>query len=155
MSRDTPRSRSQSASDGARERAALDELSAYTLQLGDPEFIHQHVVDAHAAQTARPDGKPIEITFALVGLYLMIEKGFTGRQVQRAHMRIARRNRAWPTFDLPAERGSIRVTDVVRHEPGDARNRAIHAWARCVWEAYGANHELVGEHVERWMGSPD
>lgn len=138
----------------ARERAALDELSAYTLQLGDPGFVHQHVVDAWAAQTAREDGRPIGITFALVGLYLFIEQGLTGRQVQRAHMLMARRERSWPAFTLPMDRGSIRVTDVVAHPPGAGRDRAIAAWARSVWAAYAASHEAVAEHARRWL-SPD
>src|SRR5579871_2649405 len=45
----------------------LHELSFYTLQLGDPEFIHQHVVDAYAVQHAGPQSKPIAIVFGLIG----------------------------------------------------------------------------------------
>ena len=50
--------------------AAYHELCYYTLTLGDPAFIHQHVVDAFAAQQADEQTKPIKVTFALVGLYL-------------------------------------------------------------------------------------
>lgn len=49
------------------EPAAYDELQAYTLAHGDPAFIHQHVVDAWAAQHADEETKPIALTFALVG----------------------------------------------------------------------------------------
>ena len=38
----------------------------------------QHVVDAYAAQTARASTKPITLAFALVGLYLHLEKNQTG-----------------------------------------------------------------------------
>jgi uncharacterized protein DUF5946 len=60
-------------------------LSAYTLTHSDPAFIHQHVVDAFAAQSADDTTKPITLTFALVGLYLHVEKGRTGRRVQLVH----------------------------------------------------------------------
>ena len=52
---------------------AYHEICCNTLTLGDPEFIHQHVVDAFAAQDANLGDKPIRLTFALVGLYLLIE----------------------------------------------------------------------------------
>ena len=47
----------------------------------DPAFIHQHVMDAWAVQTADELTKPIQLTFALVGLYLHVEMAFSGRQV--------------------------------------------------------------------------
>jgi hypothetical protein len=62
------------------------ELSCYTLAHPDPSFIHQHIVDAYTAQHARETTKPIALVFALIGLYLHVEKNFTGRQVQRFHM---------------------------------------------------------------------
>ncbi len=66
------------------------ELSFYTLSLQDKYFIHQHIVDAYAAQTADINTKPIKIIFSLVGLYLFIEKKYTGREVQLAHMQMAK-----------------------------------------------------------------
>jgi len=47
------------------EQAARDELSAYTLTHGDADFIHQHVVDAFAAQHASARA----MVSALVRLY--------------------------------------------------------------------------------------
>ena len=75
---------------------AYHELCAYTLSHGAPEFLHQHVVDAFAAQGASVESKPIGVTMALVGLYLHAERGFTGRQVQRVHMLLAQRKRQCP-----------------------------------------------------------
>ena len=57
------------------EQAARDELSAYTLTHGDPEFIHQHVVDAFAAQHATAKSSAIGVAFALIGLYLRVSWG--------------------------------------------------------------------------------
>jgi hypothetical protein len=84
----------------ASEQDAYDELCCYTLAHGAPAFIHQHVVDAFAAQRADGGSKAIGVTFALVGLYLHVEKQFSGKQVQRVHMELARHKRQWPTFVL-------------------------------------------------------
>jgi hypothetical protein len=43
----------------ASEQQAYDELQCYTLGHSDPGFIHQHVVDAWAAQHADERTKPI------------------------------------------------------------------------------------------------
>lgn len=131
------------------EEQAHQELQAYTLGHGDPAFIHQHVVDAWAAQHADERTKPIGLTFALVGLYLHIEKGLSGRQVQRVHMELARRNRDWPSFPLPGERGDVTVTDVMAAPAGPERDRAIDAWCASVWDAFEESHRAVGELLEQ------
>jgi hypothetical protein len=127
------------------EREAYDELCAYTAMRGDATFIHQHVVDAFAAQTADEHSKRIAIAFALVGLCLHVDRGFTGREVQRAHMRMAQRKRVWPSFALPRERGSVTAADVLAREPGVTRDAAIHSWAASVWEAFGTSRPAVEE----------
>ena len=75
------------------EQRAYDELQCYALAHGGAQFIHQHVVDAWAAQQADQHTKPIGLTFALVGLYLHVDRGFSGRQVQRVHLALGRRKR--------------------------------------------------------------
>jgi Family of unknown function (DUF5946) len=113
----------------------LNELVCYTLELRDREFIHQHVVDAYAVQHAGPGSKPIGIVFGLIGLYLHLEKSFTGRQVQLAHMQLARRRRQWRAPTLPdQQRATIRVADVVAVPPGPERNAMIHQWCEAVWQ---------------------
>jgi len=66
------------------------ELSFYTLAQPRNYFIHQHIVDAYAGQTVDATTKPIKIIFALIGLYLYLEKDFTGRAVQLYHMKMAK-----------------------------------------------------------------
>ena len=129
----------------AAEQDAYDQVRYYTLSLGDPAFIHQHVVDAFVAQHADENTKPIAITFALVGLYLHVEKGFTGQQVQRAHMELAREKRAWPAFALPVDRGAMTVMDVAAAPAGPQRDRAIHEWCVSVWRAYGDEHAALAD----------
>jgi len=131
------------------EEQAYHEVSAYTLTRGDPEFIHQHVVDAWAAQHARPDRKPIGVFFALAGLYLHVERGYTGRAVQRAHFELARHPEPWPVGPLPATRGAITALDVVAAPEGAERDAMIHAWAQAVWEAFAECRGPVVELLRR------
>jgi hypothetical protein len=120
-----------------------DALCCYTLERGDASFIHQHVVDAFTAQHADEHTKPIGLAFALIGLYLHLEKGFSGKQVQEAHMALARKKRAWPGFPLPRDRGRMTVADVMAEAEGAARDEAIDRWCASVWDAYRDSHEAM------------
>jgi hypothetical protein len=120
-----------------------DELAFRTLARGDAEFQHQLIVDAFAAQEADENTKPITLVFALVGLYLHVERGFTGKQVQRVHMQLARRRKVWPRVELPASRGAISVEEVARVPLGDGRDSAIEEWCASVWEAYSSSREAI------------
>ena len=131
------------------EEEAYHELCAYTLTHGDPAFIHQHVVDAWAAQHAHGQSKPIGVFFALMGLYLHVERGFTGREVQRAHMKLAKRPEPWPVGALPVDRGAITAVDVLAAPEGDARDAMIHRWCEAVWAAYAGSREVVADLLRR------
>ena len=122
-------------------REAYDEVHAYTMNR--PGFILQHVVDAFAAQTASDLSKPIGITFALVGLYLRVERQFSGSEVQKVHMRLGREKRPWPALDLPRDRGRMTAADVLAIPEGHDRDRAIDAWCRSVWTAFGDNRPAI------------
>jgi hypothetical protein len=132
----------------ASHREAYDALCCYTLERGDLSFIHQHVVDAFAAQTASETTKPIGVAFALIGLYLHIEKGRSGREVQRAHMALARKKREWPKFPLPFDRGAMTAADVMESAEGPERDRAIDDWCRVVWNAWRDSHAAVAALLE-------
>ncbi|HKD44272.1 MAG TPA: DUF5946 family protein [Candidatus Angelobacter sp.] len=115
----------------------FNELAYYTLSHPEPRFIHQHVVDAQAAQQADERTKAIKVVFALVGLYLFLEKDFTGRQVQQTHMRLARRRKQWPRLPLPSgPRGDITVSAVMALQPGPARDEMVRAWCASVWQTW-------------------
>ena len=129
---------------------AFNELCAYTLGHGSPAFVHQHVVDAFAAQYASEQTKPVQLTFGLVGLYLHLERQFTGREVQLAHMKLASLSRTWPRFELPANRGDITPALVMRSPPGAERDAAIDAWCNAVWTAYHGSHVTVLELLKQY-----
>lgn len=127
---------------------AYHHLCAYTLTHGDATFIHQHVVDAWAAQHASPASKPIGVAFALIGLCLHLERGLNGREVQLAHMRLAKDRHPWPTFALPAARGDLTARDVLAVPDGRDRVHAIDAWCASVWEAWHESHGRVRDLIE-------
>jgi hypothetical protein len=124
------------------------ELCAYSLTHRDPVFLHQHVLDAFAAQRADERTKPITLTFALVGLYLHVEKNQTGKQVQRIHILLAAHRKNWPRFDLPVARGDETVSDVMRVPAGPDRDAMIDQWCASVWAAYRACHDQVAELIQ-------
>ena len=125
-------------------------LSLYTLSHGDPFFIHQVAVDAYAAQHAGPASKTITVAFALVGLCLLLERGYTGKAVQQAHMRFANRSKQWPSFDPPAHKGNVTVADVLRVVPGSERDTAILRSAASVWTAWEQAHPAVRSLIDRY-----
>jgi hypothetical protein len=129
---------------------AYNELCCHTLAHHHPSFIHQYGVDAFAAQHADNQTKPMKLAFALVGLYLHVEKQFSGKQVQRVHMDLARQKRRWPSFALPAERGDLTAAEVLAVPAGPERDKAIDAWCASVWEAFRDCRptvvELLREH---------
>jgi hypothetical protein len=110
-------------------------------------LVHQHVVDAYAAQTANEQTKPITLVFALAGLYLHFEKGFTGPEAQQAHIRMARARKEWPRLPSAKDRGTMTAADVIQYASGPERDAAIEEWARQVWEAWREQHGAVAELV--------
>jgi hypothetical protein len=127
------------------------ELTGYTVSRRDPAFIHQHLVDAYTAQHVGPQSKPIGAAFALIGLYLALEKGYTGKQVQYLHMLLARRSKQWPTFPRPEGISALTVYDVLQAAPGEARDSILMRWAAAVWEIWAPEHERVRRLFEDTM----
>lgn len=126
-------------------RDAYHELYVYTMGHGGSSFILQHVVDAFTAQTASEASKPIGLTFALVGLYLHVEKQFSGKQVQWVHTQLGRLKRPWPVIPIPPNRGRMTVIDVLAVPPGPDRDLAIDAWCRSVWTAFRDSRDTIVE----------
>jgi Family of unknown function (DUF5946) len=133
-------------------RRLMNELTYYTLAHGDPAFIHQHLVDAYGAQHVRGQSKStIGAAFTLAGLYLAVERGFTGRQVQKMHMLMASKSNQWPRFEPPANVGPLTVADVLAVEPGPDRDQALMRWCASVWTAWSSEQSRVREMVDPFL----
>ncbi len=130
------------------------ELTYYTLEHPDKiYFIHQHIVDCYTAQNADDNTKPIAITFALVGLYLYIEKDYSGRQVQVAHVQLSKYNKVFPPVKPPKQKGEITILEVLETPPGKERDFMIKKWCTSVWQAYKEYHDTIATY-ERANLSP-
>lgn len=130
----------------------FDELSFYTLAHGDPAFIHENSADAFRAQHVDPTTKPMAVVFAVMGLYLYLEKNFTGRQVQLAHMRMARQQKSWPHLRRPTRQASLTVADVVATEPGPERDAMIRQWCAAVWEIWRESRSQIVALAQAELG---
>jgi hypothetical protein len=117
------------------------ELSAYTLSRGYSTFIHQHAVDAYNLQHAVGTASNIGTAFSLIGLYLAVERGFSGRAVQRAHMALASKRKQWPKLERPQTHAELTVIDVMRAEAGESRDALIMQWAAAVWTNWSDAHD--------------
>ncbi len=129
----------------------MNELSYDTLAHGDARFIHQHLVDAYGAQHVRQSKSTVGAAFALAGLYLAFDRGFTGRQVQKMHMLMATKSKAWPRFNPPEGVGPLTVADVLAVEPGPQRDEKLMQWCASVWGAWSLEHGRVREMVDRYL----
>lgn len=130
-----------------------NELAFYTLAHPDPSFIHQHLVDAYGAQSADEATKPIAVVFALVGLYLHVEKAWTGRQVQKAHMQLAKHPKTWVKPPLPDNRGDIQIRDVLAADPGPDRDRMIPRWCESVWQSWHQSRAYIIDIARKYLGT--
>ncbi len=136
------------------EQEIFYKLSYYTLAHRDPSFIHQYIVDAFAAQCADENTKSIKLAFVLIGLYLHLVKNFSGKEVQQAHMKLAKQRKQWPIFNQPEHRGDITVYDVIATAEGSKRDKAIIKWSASVWESYKENHKKVADLVQTELWKP-
>jgi hypothetical protein len=126
----------------------FSDLSCYTVALQDPLFIHQHAVDAYGAQHAGGNSRPITVVFGLIGLYLALERGYSGKEVQQAHMRIAKLRKDWPRLDPTGQPAALTVPDVLRVSPGPGRDAMIRQWAAAVWENWADRQAWVRETTD-------
>ena len=136
----------------ASEVDAYNALCAYTLQLRHPTFLHQYVVDAWTVQKADSSTKPIALAFAMFGLYLAVEKGISGRQIQRFHMQMAKHRRSWPSLPLPQGSPSVTVLDVMQAPPGPQRDARILDLAAGTWTCCTAARPAVVELAQTECG---
>lgn len=147
----------QSFSEPTRYRASGEcmelyhQLSVYTQAQGSESFIHQMALDAYGAQHSGGGTRPVTTVFSLIGLYLVAELGYSGRQVQQAHMELGRQKSEWPELSVPASTGSTTIQDVLRAEAGEARDAAIHDWVRSVWASWSHVHDWIRETAKPFL----
>ncbi|NLR81385.1 DUF5946 family protein [Chitinophaga eiseniae] len=127
----------------------FNELSIRTFAMKHPDFRHQLAVDAYGAQHAGGVSKPMTTAYALIGLYLALEHGFTGRQVQHVHSIIVKQT--WEQLTPPATPAGITVQDALKAPGGDELYAAMQKWARAVWDSWAPYHNWVKEKATPYI----
>jgi hypothetical protein len=130
---------------------AFCDLTCYTIAKQDPAFIHQYAVDAYGAQHGGGSTRPITVVFALIGLCLALEKGYTGKEVQEAHMRIARVYRVWPRLTPPERPAELTVVDVLREETDERKDAMIREWSASVWQSWEDQHPWIRDTTDNLL----
>jgi hypothetical protein len=134
---------------------AFSDLACYTVAKQDPAFIHQHAVDAYGAQHGGENTRPITVVFALAGLYLALEKGYNGKEVQAAHMRMARVRKDWPRLEPPEHPAKMTVLDVLREDTDEEKDAMIRLWMASVWHSWEYLHPEIRELTNSMMYPSD
>jgi hypothetical protein len=111
--------------------------------------LHQLTVDTYGAQHAGRSAVRIGVAFALIGLRLSLDEGWSGEEVRDAHQYLAANFKEWPEFAPPAERTWMTVYDVALATSPDEHARLVHHWAAEVWAAW----EQVREDVVALLGA--
>jgi hypothetical protein len=111
-------------------------------------------VDAYEVQHAGGKTRNITVVFGLIGLYLALEKGFTGRQVQLAHTQIARVRKDWPRLEPPGWPANLTVVDVQKAPDGPEKDAMIRRWMAAVWESWTDRQVWVREMTEKVLAAP-
>jgi hypothetical protein len=119
------------------------EVQAATIDDGDLRPYHQRAVDTYLAQHAGGPSSDLGVAFALIGLFLAIERGRSGIEIRREHERLARTRRTWPHLEPPTARGGVTVFDVAIAGSVEERTEAIERWSRSVWAAWSSHHATV------------
>jgi hypothetical protein len=130
----------------------FSDLSFYTVSKQDAEFIHQYAVDAYEAQHAGGKTRNITAAFGLIGLYLALEKGYTGKQVQQAHMQIAKIRKDWSRLEPPVRPAQLTVMDVLKAPDGMEKDTMIRQWMKAVWENWADRQMRVREATDALLG---
>ncbi|MEC5146370.1 DUF5946 family protein [Chitinophaga sp. 212800010-3] len=127
----------------------FNELSGRTFSFRDPDFHHQLAVDAYGAQHSGGISRGITTAYALIGLYLTLECGYTGKQVQHIHSIIAKQS--WTAPALPVQAGTVTVQEVLKATTEDGLYAAMKKWGQSVWDSWAAHHAWVKEQAAPYI----
>lgn len=103
------------------------------------------VIDAYAVQHhGKPERRAIQSVNAhLVALYLQLEKGYSGEQVNAALQRVLKFANEFVWLEPPTPNGTMTIADVLRAQTPEEQANAIEKYARDIWSAWQVHRETV------------
>ena len=115
--------------------------------------LHQLSVDAYGAQHTGPQVPAMRTAFALIGLHLALDAGWSGNAVRAAHQYLAAQPRDWPHFATPQTRAALTIAHVARSQTPEEHATRVRAWAASVWDSWSTAHEAVREWANQTLDS--
>jgi len=110
--------------------------------------LHQLTEDAYSAQHAGARVPAIGMAFALIGLHLALDDGWSGNAVRAAHQFLAARHNEWPHFEPPSTPASLTIAHVAGSPTPEEHASRVRAWSASVWESWSAQHAAVREWAD-------
>jgi hypothetical protein len=115
---------------------------------------HQLLVDTYAAQHAGDRSPAIATAFALIGLCLTLDHGWSGIDVRDIHQQLASRYRDWPSFSRPPGQVDTTIQDLaLAGSPADYA-AILQRWAGAVWAWWREEHRRVEALLGERLGRP-
>ena len=114
---------------------------------------HQTCVDAYLLQHVDVSTKPITLCFALNGLYLVLERGWTGLAAREAHQRLAETvpRGDWPSHEQPRDVGTMTVLHPAMASTPTEQAEAVERWGAIVWQAWAHTHQVTRDMTDRQL----
>ena len=86
-----------------------------------------------------------------MGLCLTFERGYSGREVQLAHMEMGKSRTAWPVFHPPPIKNMLNVRDALRDNLALDYRELLRNWGSSVWYYWKPEHERVRRLLELYL----
>jgi hypothetical protein len=108
---------------------------------------HRLTVDAYAVQHPGVAGPQSirSVAVHLIGLHLVLERGYDATQTTRSIAYHARNSDAFVWLHPPANPATLTVLDVRGATTPEEHTERVGRWARSVWDAWQPHHEIVRE----------
>ncbi len=113
---------------------------------------HRLTVDTYAAQhPGNGDRRAVQSVFIhLTRLYLMLEKGLSGKDANNAMKLITMHKNEFIYLDpLPDFSGTLNILDVAKAGNLDEHRQIVEKWAISVWNAWGVHHYKIKGFVTK------
>lgn len=112
--------------------------------------IHRLTVDTYAVQhPGTPSPRAVQsVGGHLIGLHLVLEKGFSAQQATAALKRAVAQSKQFVWLAPPASPGAFTVADVALAQSLAEHVALVEQWARAVWTAWAMHHATVRHWAE-------
>ena len=117
--------------------------------------VHQLTVDAYAVQHAGGGHPDKSVCVHLVGLHLVLERGFRPFDVPTRLQSLAANVVSWPHFAPPLKRATLTAHDLARASASLEHAQRAREWADQVWSSWSAHHAAIAALAQNCFKKPE